>query len=82
MGVPLHQIPVQALHSQFVVFCGNFAEPQLKGLKNPISEEESAGDYGYFSDSDLEDGEDGTLSFKHASESEVPLNPDQSHSQS
>ena len=73
---------MQALHSRFVVSCGNFAEPQSKDLENPIKKKESTGDYGYFSDSDPEDGEDGTLSFKHASESEVPLNPDQSHSQS
>ena len=40
------------------VLFGNFAESQLKDLKEAISEEESAEDYGYLSDSDLEDDED------------------------
>ena len=38
---------------------GNFAESQLKDFtKEAIDEEESAEDYGYLSDSDLEDDED------------------------
>ena len=37
---------------------GNFAESQLKHLNEKLDGEESAEDYGYLSDSDLEDDED------------------------
>ncbi|KAF9645692.1 hypothetical protein BDM02DRAFT_471820 [Thelephora ganbajun] len=56
---------------------GNFAESQSKDFKEPIDEEESAEDYGYSSDSDLEDdgGEKSPL-FKHKTKPKVhPFNP-------
>ena len=37
---------------------GDFAESQPKDLIDPIGEKEFAEDYGYLSDSDLEDDED------------------------
>ena len=37
---------------------GDFTESQPKGFTDLIDEEESTGDYGYLSDSDLEDDED------------------------
>ena len=37
---------------------GNFAESQSKDFDEAIGEDESTDDYGYFSDSDLEDSED------------------------
>ena len=37
---------------------GSFAESQLKDLSEKLDGEESAEDYGYLSDSDLEDDED------------------------
>ena len=37
---------------------GNFAESQSKDFDEAISEDESTDNYGYFSDSDLEDSED------------------------
>ena len=43
---------------RFEVLFGNFAESQLKDFKEAIDEEETAEDYGYLSDSDLEDDED------------------------
>ena len=52
------------------VLLGNFAESRLKGFKDPIEEEEYTDDYGYLSDSDLEDDED-TISLKHAAKPEV-----------
>ena len=42
----------------FEVLFGNFAESQSKDFKEAIDEGESAEDYGYLSDSDLEDDED------------------------
>ena len=42
----------------FLVLFGNFAESQSKDFEEEIDEEEIAEDYGYLSDSDLEDGED------------------------
>jgi len=44
----------------------------LKNFKDPIEEEEYTDDYGYLSDSDLEDDED-IISLKHAAKPEVPL---------
>jgi hypothetical protein len=40
------------------VFFGDFVESQQKDFNDPIDEEGSAEDYGYLSDSDLEDDED------------------------
>lgn len=56
---------------------GNFAESQSKNFKGVIDEEESAEDYGYLSDSDLEDYDDEKCSFKHAAKAKVhhPFNP-------
>jgi hypothetical protein len=59
----------------FVVLFGGFAESQSKDLKEEIDEEECAEDYGYLSDSDLEDDggleddEDKKPSFKGANKS-------------
>ena len=57
------------------VLFGNFAESQSKDFsKEEIDEEESAEDYGYLSDSDLEDDEDDRVTtFK--SKSKVKANP-------
>ena len=53
---------------------GNFAESQSKDLGDPIDNEEFAEAYGYFSDSDLEDGEDEKPSLSEkATKSEVHL---------
>ena len=46
------------LKYSFEVLFGNFSESQSKDFKEAIDEEEIAEDYGYLSDSDLEDGED------------------------
>jgi len=58
------------------VLFGNFAESQPKDFKEAIDGEESAEDYGYLSDSDLEDDEDENVaSFKSASKAKVyPFN--------
>jgi hypothetical protein len=54
------------------VLFGDFAEAQSKDFKEPIDEEESAEDYGYLSDSDLEDNEDEKVSpFKHVTKSKI-----------
>ena len=53
------------------MFFGDFAESQPKDFKNPIDEEEFADDYGYFSDSDLEDGGGEKSSVKQGSKPEV-----------
>jgi len=57
----------------FEVLFGNFAESQSKDFnKEPIDDEESAEDYGYLSDSDLEDDEDERVAlFKDASKPKV-----------
>jgi hypothetical protein len=59
------------------VLFGNFAESRSKDLRDPIDEEEFTEDYGYLSDSDLEDDEDEKVSLsKHAPRSEVhPFDP-------
>ena len=52
---------------------GNFSESQLKSFKDTIGEEECAEDYGYSSDSDLEEDdqksppEDSSMSEVHSS---------------
>ena len=51
---------------------GNFAESQSKDFNEAIDEEEYTEDYGYLSDSDLEDSEDEKASsLKPASKSNV-----------
>lgn len=62
---------LRILRCRFIVFFGDFAESQPKDFKNPIDEEEFADDYGYFSDSDLEDDEDEKPSVKQGSKLEV-----------
>ena len=54
---------------------GNLAGPQSKDIsKDAIDDEEYAEDYGYLSDSDLEDDEDEKVtSFKHTRKSKVHL---------
>ena len=57
---------------------GNFAESQSKDFtKDTIDDEESTEDYGYLSDSDLEDDEDEKVaSFKRTGRSKVhPSDP-------
>ena len=51
---------------------GNFAESQSKDFNEGIDEDGSAEDYGYLSDSDLEDSEDGKIS-KPTAKSKVHL---------
>jgi len=64
-------------NSFFGVLFGNFAESQSKDFEEPIDDEESAEGYGYLSDSDLEDDEDGGVAlFKGAIKSKFqPLDP-------
>ena len=50
---------------------GNFAESRSKNFNEAIDEDESTDDYGYLSDSDLEDGEEDKASFNLTSESTV-----------
>ena len=60
------------------MFFGNFTESQSRDFnKGELYNEESAEDYGYLSDSDLEDDEDEKVaSFKHTSGLEVhPFDP-------
>ena len=52
---------------------GNFAESQSKDFNEAIDEEESAEDYGYLSDSDLEDSEDVKVSKPTAKSKAHPL---------
>ena len=62
----------------FKVLFGNFAESKSKDFsKEEIDAEEPAEDYGYLSDSDLEDDEDERVaSFKHTHKSNVhPVSP-------
>ena len=68
----------QGLSVIFEVLFGNFAESQSKDFsEDTIDEEECAEDYGYLSDSDLEDDEDEKVAlFKHAVKSEIrPSDP-------
>jgi len=59
------------------VLFGNFAESQAKDFKEEIDDDESAEDYGYLSDSDLEDDEDERVAlFKHTTKSKPhPFDP-------
>ena len=79
MGPSSHTIPLtQGLSVVFKVLFGNFAESQSKDFSNDtIDDEECAEDYGYLSDSDLEDDEDEKVAFfKHTVKSEAhPSNP-------
>ena len=54
---------------------GNFAESQSKDFnKEPIDDEDLAEDYGYLSDSDLEDDEDEKVAlFKGASKPKIQV---------
>ena len=71
---PLTLNTLQAPHGNVPkVLFGNFAESQSKDFKEEIDEEGSAEDYGYLSDSDLEDDEDGKPSVKHSGGSENDL---------
>jgi len=75
---PSYSIPLaQRLTAPFKVLFGTFAESQSKDFKEEIDDEGSAEDYGYLSDSDLEDDEDEKVaSFKSTSEPKVyPFNP-------
>jgi hypothetical protein len=54
------------------VLFGNFTESQLKDLNENLDEEEYAEDYGYLSDSDLEDdGDERPSSGRRAAKSKV-----------
>ena len=59
------------------VLFGNFSESQSRDFKEAIDDEESAEDYGYSSDSDLEDDEDERItSIKRKARSKAhPFNP-------
>jgi len=59
------------------VLFGDFAESQSKDFKEEIDEDDSAEDYGYLSDSDLEDDEDEKVaSSKHTRKPKVyPFDP-------
>ena len=55
---------------------GNFTESQPKDLEETIGDEGSAEDYGYLSDSDLEDDEDEVTSLEQTSKPTVcPFDP-------
>ena len=60
VSAPPHSISAARPHTIiFEVLFGNFAEAQSKDFnKETIDEGESAEDYGYLSDSDLEDDDD------------------------
>jgi len=61
----------------FKVLFGNFTESQSRDFREAIDEEDSAEDYGYLSDSDLEDDEDEKIaSFKRQTGTTAhPLGP-------
>ena len=62
MSTPPHSISLVEPHTiVFEVLFGNFAESQSRNFEEAIDEEEIAEDYGYSSDSDLEDDEDGAV---------------------
>jgi len=75
---PSHCIPpAWGLTVSFKVLFGTFTESQSKDFKEEIDDEESVEDYGYLSDSDLEDDEDEKVaSFKRTSKPKAyPFNP-------
>ena len=49
---------MQDSYCRYEVLFGNFAESQSKDFQEAIDEEETGEDYGYLSDSDLEDDDD------------------------
>ena len=63
MSTPPHSISVAGPHTViFEVLFGSFAEAQSRDFREgAIDEEEFAEDYGYSSDSDLEDDGDGRV---------------------
>jgi len=63
VGTPPHSIAVAGPHTVvFEVLFGSFAEAQSKDFDEAtIDEGEFAEDYGYSSDSDLEDDDDGRV---------------------
>ena len=62
VSTPPHSISLADPHTiTFEVLFGNFAESQSRNLEETVDEEEIAEDYGYSSDSDLEDDEDGEV---------------------
>ena len=62
MSAPPHSIPLAEPHIiVFEVLFGNFAESQLKDFNEAVDEGDSAEDYGYYSDSDLEDDDDAKI---------------------
>ena len=66
--------PHRVSERRFKVLFGNFAESQTRDFSEEIDDEESAEDYGYLSDSDLEEDEDEKVaSFKRANASKVHL---------
>jgi hypothetical protein len=71
VGVPPSPISSKKLTVSFPVLFGDFAESKSKDFKGAIDEEDFAEEYGYLSDSDLEDDEDEKLSLKRASKSET-----------
>ena len=50
---------------------GNFSESQSKDFKEAVDEDDSANDYGYLSDSDLEDEEDEKPSLKYINKPKI-----------
>ena len=64
MSAPPHSISPAEPHAVvFEVLFGNFAESQPKDFnKEAVDEGESAEDYGYLSDSDLENDDDAKVS--------------------
>ena len=63
MSAPPHSVSLVDPHTiAFEVLFGNFTESQLRDFdKDVVDEAEYAEDYGYLSDSDLEDDEDGNV---------------------
>ena len=78
LAITLDTTRTESYRIVFEVLFGNFAESQSKDFsKEEIDDEESTEDYGYLSDSDLEDDEDEKVaSFTPISKSEVhPFDP-------
>jgi hypothetical protein len=67
-------IHVETSQYDFEVLFGSFAESHLRDFEEEINKEESTEDYGYLSDSDLEEDEDESASsFEHTPKSKVHL---------
>ena len=75
--------PHRTSQYRFEVLFGNFSESQSKDFEEVVDEEESAEDYGYLSDSDLEEDEDEKVSSSkplpkpNAHPSDPPVGPSQ-----